>query len=82
MGPTEVREPSNEASAVKQTINSCTTVMIRNQYVPKEYPVQAAKGVELRQVEKDCARQFVCTAPVGVKTALTLSFHSLSSESS
>lgn len=35
--------------------------------------MQAAKGAALGQMEKACARQFVCTAPVGVKTALTAS---------
>ena len=82
MDPTKVREPSNEASAGKQTNNFCTTVMIRNQYVTKEYSVQASESIELRQVEKDCARQFFCAVPAGVKTALTLSFHSLSPEGS
>lgn len=46
---------------------------MRNQRATKECSTHAAEGAELGQGEEAQARHFVCTAPVGVKTALPLS---------
>lgn len=72
--PAGVREPSSKTSAGKESSDSIsyTTAMTRNQYATKECSTRAAEGAEPGQVEKAHARQFGCTALVGVKTAPAL----------